>query len=160
MRLIGKRLDIPVVHLDTFNWNPGWVQTEKSMFRDRVAEALKGDAWVMDGNYTNSSPINLRLSRADAVIWLDLPRHIYFPRALWRVIKYYGRAREDIGPGCPERIDISFLKDWVRTYPTRARPEHAKIMATLPAGVHGIVLRSRAEVARFTDDLPRSLTGA
>jgi hypothetical protein len=67
-------------------------------------------------------------------------------------------AREDIGPGCPERIDLPFLKDWVWTYPTRARPEHAKIMAGLPAGVLGITLRSRAEVATFASDLPHALT--
>jgi adenylate kinase family enzyme len=155
-RRIGERLVIPVVHLDTFNWNPGWVQAEAAIFRERVAEAVKGDAWVMDGNYTSSSPIDLRLSRAHAVIWLDVPRYIYFPRAVWRAIKHYGRAREDVGPGCPERIDVSFLKDWVWSYPAR-RSEHAKIMATLPAGTRGIVLRSRAEVARFASDLPASL---
>jgi hypothetical protein len=76
---------------------------------------------------------------------------------VWRAIKHYGRPREDIGPGCPERIDVSFFKDWVWTYPTRARPVHAEIMATLPAGVRGIVLRSPSEVARFTRDLPASL---
>lgn len=156
-RRIGERLDIPVVHLDTFNWNPRWVQTDTATFRERVAEAVKADAWVMDGNYTSSSPIDLRLSRTHAVIWLDLPRYIYFPRTVWRVIKYYGRPREDIGPGCPERINVPFFRDWVWTYPTRARPVHAKIMATLPAGIHGIVLRSRSEVERFTSDLPASL---
>jgi adenylate kinase family enzyme len=155
-RRIGERLGLPVVHLDTFYWNPGWVQTEVSTFRERAAEAVNGDAWVMDGNYTSSTPIDLRLSRAHAVIWLDLPRYIYFPRAVWRAIKHYGRAREDIGPGCPELIDVPFLRDWVWTYPSR-RPEHAKITATLPAGVRGIVLRSRPEVARFTRDLPASL---
>jgi adenylate kinase family enzyme len=157
-RRLGERLDLPVVHLDTFFWTPGWVQTDESTFRERVAEAVKGDAWVMDGNYTGPSPIGLRLARADAAIWLDLPRHVYFPRALWRAIKYYGRTREDIGADCPERIDVPFLKDWVWTYPAR-RPEHAKIMATLPDGVRGIVLRSRADVARFTSSLPHALTG-
>lgn len=110
----------------------------------------------MDGNYTHC--LDLRLSRAHAVIWLDLSRYIYFPRAVWRCLKHYGRAREDIGPGCPERIDLPFLKDWVWTYPTRARPEHAKIMAGLPASVRGITLRSRAEVATFASDLPHALT--
>jgi adenylate kinase family enzyme len=158
-RRIGGRLDLPVVHLDVFNWNPGWVQTEASKFREQVAEAVKGDAWVMDGNYTGSH-LDLRLSRAHAVIWLDLPRYIYFPRAVWRVIKYYRRVREDIGAGCPERIDVSFLKDWVWTYPMRARAKHAEIMESLPAGVRRIVLRSRAEVATFSSDLPRSLSVA
>ena len=158
-RRIGKRLGVPIVHLDTFNWNPGWVQTEAPRFREQVAQAVKGDTWVMDGNYT-ASHLDLRLSRAHAVVWLDLPRYIYFPRAVWRAIKYYGRAREDIGPGCPERIDVPFLKDWVWTYPTRARPEHTKIMSDLPAGVRGVILTSRTEVAEFASDLPRSLTVA
>lgn len=158
-RRIGERLGLPVVHLDRFNWNPGWVQTEASRFREQVAEAVKWDTWVMDGNYTGGH-LDLRLSRSHAVVWLDLPRYIYFPRAVWRAIKYYGRAREDIGPGCPERIDVPFLKDWVWTYPTRARPEHAKIMADLPDRVRGIILTSRAEVAKFASDLPRSLSVA
>jgi adenylate kinase family enzyme len=156
-RRIGERLSLPVVHLDTLFWRPGWVQTESNWFHEQVAEAVKGDAWVMDGNYTGSH-LHLRLSRAHAVIWLDLPRHVYFPRVVWREIKYYGRARQDIGPGCPERIDLPFLKDWVWTYPTRSRALHAEIMASLPAGVRGIVLKSRAEVAAFSSDLLRLMT--
>jgi adenylate kinase family enzyme len=156
-RVIGARLDLPVVHLDRFNWSPGWVQVETPAFRELVTEAVQGNAWVMDGNYTTQS-LDLRLPRADAVIWLDLPRRIYFPRAVWRVIKYYGRAREDIGPGCPERIDLPFMH-WVWTYPVR-RPEHAEILANLPAGVRGVILRSPSEVAKFVADLPDTLTVA
>ena len=156
-RVIGERLGLPAVHLDSFFWNPGWVQTEVPAFRERVAEAVKGDAWVMDGNYTAQS-LDLRLPRADTVIWLDLPRRIYFPRVLLRVVKNYGHAREDIGPGCPERIDLPFLK-WVWTYPGR-RLEHAEVMASLPSGVRGVILRSPAEVATFTSSLPHPLTMA
>jgi adenylate kinase family enzyme len=154
-RRIGERLGIPVVHLDVINWNPGWVQTECERFRERVAEAAAGDAWVMDGNYTTH--LDLRLPRAEAVIWLDLPRYVYFPRTVWRMIRNYGRERGDIGPGCPERFDLPFLRDWVWTYPTRSRAQHAELLANLPAGIHGIILRSPAEVAKFTNNLPRSL---
>jgi adenylate kinase family enzyme len=156
-RLIGERLGVPVVHLDRFFWNPGWVQTDVPAFREQVAEAVKGDTWVMDGNYTDQS-LDLRLPRADAVIWLDFPRRIYFPRVLRRMLVNYGSAREDLGPGCPERIDLPFLK-WVWTYPGR-RPEHVEIMANLPAGVRGVVLRSPAEVAAFAGALPHALTAA
>jgi adenylate kinase family enzyme len=97
------------------------------------------------------------LSRAGAVIWLDLPRYVYFPRALWRTIRNYGRVREDIGPGCPERFDLPFFRDWVWTYPARSRARHAELLANLPPGVRGIILRSTTEVAKFTNDLPHSL---
>jgi adenylate kinase family enzyme len=156
-RRIGARLGLPVVYLDAMNWNPGWVQTEVGLFRRRVAEAAACEAWVMDGNYTTH--IDLRLPRAEAVIWLDLPRYIYFPRAVWRSIRNYGRDRDDLGPGCPEKFDLSFFTDWVWTYPTRSRARHAQLMADLPATVRGIILRSPREVAQFENDLPHSLDG-
>ena len=154
-RRIGERLGLPVVHLDAINWNPGWVQTEAGRFRERVAQAAAADAWVMDGNY--SAHLDLRLPRAQAVIWLDLPRSVYFQRALWRSIRNYGRDRDDLGPGCPEKLDWSFLTDWVWNYPTRSRARHAKLMSDLPAGIRGITLTSPGQVAQFEADLPHSL---
>jgi adenylate kinase family enzyme len=91
-------------------------------------EAAAGDAWVMDGNYTTH--LDLRLPRAEAVIWLDLPRYVYFPRTVWRMIRNYGRERGDIGPGCPERFDLPFLRDWVWTYPTLSRAQHLSFWPT------------------------------
>ena len=154
-RHIGARLGIPIVHLDMIYWNPGWVPVEREPFRERVAAAAAGDAWVMDGNYTNH--LDLRLPRAQAVIWLDLPRYVYFPRTVWRMIRHYGRERGDVGPGCPEWFDLPFLRDWVWAYPTHSRARHAALMADLPAGIHAVILRSTAEVKKFTAGLPHSL---
>ena len=57
-------------------------------------------------------------------------------------------------PGCPERFELSFFTDW--TYPTRSRARHAEVLANLPPGIRGIILRSPVEVAKFTNNLPRS----
>ena len=154
-RRIGARLDLPVVHLDTFNWNPGWIQSEASRFREQLAEAAAGDAWVMDGNYT--AHLDLRLPRTEAVIWLDLPRYVYYPRAVWRSIRNYGRERDDLGPGCPEQFDLSFLTDWVWNYKTRCRAHHAQLMAGLSVGIRAIILRSPRAVRHFENGLPHSL---
>lgn len=154
-RHIGERLGLPVVYLDAINWNPGWVQTEVELFRQRVAEAAARDAWVIDGNY--SAHLDLRFPKAEVVIWLDLPRYVYFSRAVWRSIRNYGRERDDLGPGCPEKFDLSFLADWVWNYPKRSRTRHAQLMSSLPVGIHGIILTSPREVAQFEDDLPHSL---
>jgi len=154
-RRIGDRLELPVVHLDAIYWSPGWVPPEISRFREKMAQAAARDSWIIDGNYT--SHLDLRLPRAEAVIWLDLPRYVYFTRSIWRLIRNYGRQRADVGPGCPERFELSFFRDWVWTYPARARPRHAQILANLPAEIHGIILRSPAEVAIFANNLPQSL---
>jgi adenylate kinase family enzyme len=157
-RRMGERLDLPVVHLDRLFWNPGWVPTETAGFRARMVQAVAGERWVIDGNY--SAHMDLRLPRAEAVIWLDLPRRVYFPRTVWRMIRNWGRTRSDIGPGCPERFDLAFFRDWVWTYPTRSRARQAKLMAELDASVMGIILRSPAEVRQFAIDLPRSVAGS
>jgi len=157
-RRLGARLELPVVHLDAINWNPGWIQTEAGQFRQRIAEASARDAWVMDGNYT--AGLDLRLPRAEAVIWLDLPRYVYFTRAVWRSLRNYGRERDDLGPGCPEQFDLSFLTDWVWNYQTRTRARHAQLMSNLPAGVQGITLTSPREVAQFESNLPHSIDNA
>jgi adenylate kinase family enzyme len=154
-RRVGARLRLPVVHLDTFHWNPGWIESDVGRFRERLAEAVAGDTWVMDGNYT--SHLDLRLPRTEAVIWLDLPRYVYFPRAVWRSMRFYGRERDDLGPGCPEPFDLSFLTDWVWNYKTRSRAHHAQLMASLPKGIRGIILRSPRAVRRFESKLPHSL---
>ena len=109
----------------------------------------------MDGNY--SAHLDLRLPRTEAVIWLDLPRHIYFPRAVWRSTRNYGRERDDLGPGCPEQFDLSFLMDWVWNYKTRSRSQHAQLMSSLPKGIRAIILRSPREVRQFENNLPHSL---
>lgn len=50
-RTLGKRLDLPVVHLDTLYWEPDWVDPDAEQFRLRVSEAIATNAWMYEGNY-------------------------------------------------------------------------------------------------------------
>jgi adenylate kinase family enzyme len=154
-RAMGAKLDLPVVHLDRHYWSPGWVKPDDAEWRRRVAELADGKAWVMDGNY--SATFDLRLPRAEALVWLDLPRRIYFPRAVWRSIAHYGRERADIGPGCRDHIDLDFLFRWVWSYPTRSRPRTFALVRELAASRRVVILRRPREVAAFTAGLPASL---
>lgn len=105
---LGAELDLPVVHLDRLYWQPGWVGLDRASFRARLAEALAGDRWITDGNF--SSSLDLRLPRADLAVWFEVPRLVCIRRALGRVWRHYGRSRPDLAPGCPERIDWAFLR--------------------------------------------------
>jgi adenylate kinase family enzyme len=154
-RAMGARLGLPVVHLDRHYWSAGWVKPDDAEWRRRVAELAAGEAWVMDGNY--SSTFDLRLPRAHAVVWLDLPRWIYFPRAVMRSVVNYGREREDIGPGCREQIDLDFFFRWVWTYPKRSRPRTLELVRQLAATKCVVVLRRPREVSAFIAGLPASL---
>ena len=66
---IAHRLGIPHVELDALHWEPDWTPAPLDVFRERVARALSGDAWVVDGNYGKVRDVVW--GRADTVVWLD-----------------------------------------------------------------------------------------
>ena len=154
-RQMGPKLGLPVIHLDQEYWQPGWVATEPVAWEARVEHLVARDAWVMDGNYSGSFAI--RVPRADAIVWLDLPRRIYFPRAVWRIVQSYGRVRPDLAPGCPEKIDLEFLFKWVWTYPTRSRPRTLSLIESLRGRIPVVVLQTPRQVRAFVDGLPATL---
>jgi adenylate kinase family enzyme len=72
-RKVGERLHLPVVHLDKLFWEPGWSKPNCEVFRGRVNEAISQKAWICEGNYHRQT-FDLRLPRADLIIWLNTPR--------------------------------------------------------------------------------------
>lgn len=70
-RAIGAKLNPRLVHLDVLNFHPDWVETETELFHARINDAISGDRWMTDGNYVGKSA-DLRLSRADAIIWIPM----------------------------------------------------------------------------------------
>jgi adenylate kinase family enzyme len=154
-KILGSKLGLPVIHLDQEYWLPGWVERDPAEWRRRVEELSSPKAWVMDGNYGGT--LAFRLQRAEAVIWLDLPRSVYLPRTIWRMVAGFGRVRPDMAPGCPERFDLKFFTQWVWTYPTRDRPKTLALLANLTKSSRLITLRSRDAVRELIRSLPASL---
>ncbi len=68
-RQISNRLGIPHVELDALHWEPNWAEPSAEVFRDRVDRALRGDAWVVDGNYSIAR--DLIWTRAATIVWID-----------------------------------------------------------------------------------------
>ena len=140
-----------IVHLDQLYWEPGWVIAKPEVYRARLERVLASDAWIMDGNY--SSTFDIRLPRADAVFWLDRPRWICFARVLRRIAQTYGQVREDMAPGCPEQVDLAFLR-YVWTFPKKHRPRITAALARHDALPRTAILRSDREAQAFLDQLP------
>lgn len=134
---LGARTGLPVVHLDERYWKPGWVETPIDEWRGVQERIVADDAWIVDGNY--SATIDVRLPRADTVVFLDLGRVRCMSRVLRRTARSYGRART--AAGCPDRFDWDFLRNFVWTYPTRSRP---RVLAAI--GEH----RDHVELIRLT----------
>jgi adenylate kinase family enzyme len=47
---LGRRTNLPVVHLDHHFWHPGWVETPRDEWRAVQQELFAGDEWIADGN--------------------------------------------------------------------------------------------------------------
>jgi adenylate kinase family enzyme len=141
-RLAG-RLNLPLIHLDRDYFGPGWTMPSKEQWRERVKALAARPAWVMDGNY--ASTFDLRVPRATAVIWLDLPRWQCSLSVLWRVARNYGRPRPDLGTAGPERFDWSFMR-WIWSYPQKMRPKTIRMLERLRPDQGVYVLRSRSDI--------------
>ncbi|HEX3916609.1 MAG TPA: hypothetical protein VHW60_04665 [Caulobacteraceae bacterium] len=144
-RALGEKLGLPVVHLDALFWQPGWVEPENQAFRAAVAAALAGDSWVTDGNYV-SRTYDLRLPRADSVIFLEQPRWLCVFRIVWRWLTAFGRTRLDMAEGCQENFTWDFFL-WTWNFNRKSRPRILAEAGRYPTPV--TLLRGDAEMAAF-----------
>ena len=148
-RELGRVTGIPVIHLDREYWRPGWEETPKDEWANRVADMLEGDRWIMDGNFGGTR--EMRMQAADTIIFLDLPRRVCLYRILKRTLKYYGRSRPDMAEGCLERLDLEFVM-WVWNYKHRSRK---RLLAELEGLEEKsvMILRNQRQVSDFLANL-------
>lgn len=84
---------LPLIHLDAHYWQAGWRKPPREAREEQVAELLRGDTWIMDGNYRGT--FATRLAAADTVVLITLPvSNACF--ALFRVAYATGDARAPI----------------------------------------------------------------
>ena len=120
-------------------------------FRAEVARLAGLPAWVIDGNYTDTSAP--RLEAADTLIYLDMPSWLTMPRIMRRIATGYGRVRPDAAEGCPERVDLEFLRFALRWNRVR-RTRHLALVEAFAR--RKIVLRGDAQLRQFLRLMIRS----
>jgi adenylate kinase family enzyme len=145
-RELGRRLRLPVVHLDPLFWGPGWVPTPEQEWRAVQAELVRQPSWIIDGNH--GPTLDVRLPAADTVVLLDAGRLLCMWRVVVRSLRHRRRPRPDRAAGCRERLDRAFLR-WVWTFPRQGRPQVLAAIEEHAASARVIVLRRRSEVASF-----------
>jgi adenylate kinase family enzyme len=135
---IAQRLGIDHVELDALHWEPNWTEAPLEVFRERVTRALRGETWVVDGNYGKVRDIVW--GRADTVVWLDHALAVI----LWQLVRRTIRrslTQEELWSGNRETLRKalfsreSILLFALKTYRLRkrqypallSRPEHAHL---------------------------------
>ncbi|MFW9808776.1 MAG: AAA family ATPase [Candidatus Thorarchaeota archaeon] len=147
---ISRILGIPSVHLDMHYWKPNWVETPKDEWIDKVKELIASETWVMDGNYT--STLKMRAKAADTLIFLDMTRRLSYFRVFSRYLRNRGKTRPDVTEGCPEKIDLDFIR-WIWDYPRTRKPVILRFLNRLRESKNVYILQNQREIEDFASAL-------
>jgi adenylate kinase family enzyme len=151
-RALAARIGAPFVELDALHHGPAW--SVRPTFSQDVELATRAPRWVVDGNYSGER--DMIWSRADTVVWIDLPlwlvEYQVIRRSLLRWI-----ARTELWHGNREAGPLDWLD---REHPIRwawkRHPEYRVQYAALfgdaaLSHLRRVRLRSRAEVRHFLE---------
>lgn len=161
---IAERRKIPHLELDSVYHQPNWEPLSDADFRAAVEPLVGGDSWVIDGNYGRTGIQDLIWGRADAVIWLDLPRTVVMLRLLFRSVRR-AVTREELWNGNTEQWSDFFSTDadrniflwtWQRYGSTAERYRHAMADPSL-SSLEWIHLETQGEIDDFVDRLDSDL---
>ena len=135
---LARLLDVSHVELDAYRHGPNWTETPDDIFREKILDALTGQDWVVDGNYSVARDIIW--TRATTVVWLDYPIYVAFTRLFRRTMSRYFKRTELWNGNREDLKGVLFAKDslfvwafrrhWSRrkSYPLAfSRPEYAHL---------------------------------
>lgn len=140
---LGRKLRIDWVPLDSIHWEPGGFEAKRDevVALRMVGAAVEKEAWIIEGVYGWLA--EAALSRAQILIWLDLPwdscragllaRGVDGEkdgRVLWRWAENYWARQSSCSFGAHERIFENFSGD-------KSRIRHREEFAPLIAGLCG-----------------------
>ena len=152
-RALSDKTGLPVIVLDVHFWLPGWVKPTEAEWRKKQDGLLAGEEWIADGNYHTS--LDLRLERADTVVFLDTPWWICAWRALVRGIRPRP-ANFELPDGCDESRLRRFRDEWFlawRILRFRLSAREAELSLLSQHGKHAAIhmLRTKRAVREFLD---------
>lgn len=113
---------IPLFHLDMMYWNADRTTVEKNVFREKLAETMQKNEWIIDGNY--NSTMEPRMQACDTVFFLDYPVDI----CLAGIKERRGKPRADM-PWIEENDeeDAEFI-EFIKSYNSESRPKVIELL--------------------------------
>ena len=130
-RRIARQLSLPHVELDSLYWEANWQTATRADFRGRVLAATAGDAWVVDGNYSQSRDIVW--PRATHLVWLDYGLARVMGRVLRRTVSRLLSQRE-LWNGNRESLRSILGRDSIILYAFTSHRRNRKRYSALLAG--------------------------
>lgn len=154
-RRLGDLTGLPVIHLDSHYWLPGWQRPTKEAWRATIQELIARPRWIMDGNY--ASTLDLRLAAADTLIYLDFSTLICATRVARRTLLGHGKSRQgELPDGCLERVDWPFFR-FVLNYRRTHRDMDLQSIHAFSGTRH--VFTRPGQLNRYLADLKSTVAG-
>ncbi len=100
-RRIGAALRLPVVHVDSVQFLPGWKRRGEAECDAHLQRVAESDAWVIDG-FGSRASISRRAHAADLVVFADLPLWQHYAWAARRQLRARTAPRAELPDDCPE----------------------------------------------------------
>ena len=141
-RSLHEKTGIPLYCLDMMYWNADKTTVEKAVFRARLAEVLKEDSYIIDGNY--QSTMEMRLAECDTVFFLDYD----LETCLSGVASRMGKPRADM-PWIETEEDPEFTA-LIKSYIPKKRPKVMELLQKYREK-NIIVFHNREESERFLE---------
>ena len=141
---LAKTTAAPLICLDELSSAGGVTRDRLPAFRNLMAELHAGEAWISDGNFA-AATFDIRLPRADLVVWLEPPRWLCAWRAVTRVVR----------PGEPHRLGRLWrVLTFIRNFERVNRPRIETLRLKHGPGVPVVRLRTSRDIATFAPDSP------
>lgn len=89
-RRLERELGYPAIELDGYFHQPNWQPLEGDIFKEKIRAVMveaerSAGGWIIDGNY-GSKLDDVVTSRADVVIWFNLPKRVVMYRTIKRTL--------------------------------------------------------------------------
>ena len=143
-RKLRDKTGLPLHYLDMIWHLPDRTNITREEFDEKLAEILKTDSWIIDGNYDRT--IEMRLKYCDTVFLLDYPLDVCLEGVKVRV----GVQREEI-PWVEEEVDEGF-RQWIIDFPKTKLPRIYKLLEQYAEGKEIHVFRSRDDADRYLEN--------
>ena len=146
-RRLAAQLGAPLLELDALKHGPRWTPLATEPFAAQVGRFCEGERWVVDGNYAEVQP--LVWARAQAVLWLALPRRTVMRQLVARTLRRTV-LRTELWNGNREQWHFMLRGDhpirWAWSTYSRRQRDFERLM-----DARWVRLRSRHDVQRWLE---------
>ncbi len=151
-RQLGSYYDVPIVHVDSVQYQEGWTYTPEQDCDRILNEVADRENWLIDG-FGSKPVIERRLKLANTVVFVDFPLYKHYLWAGKRQLGSWRGPRSELPIGCSE-FSFKYTSKLVKVMWEVNRdyvPWFRKLVAGLPESTTLFHLRTPQQVNHILD---------